>query len=147
MTTEITEKVAQQARKWQQLSELLQDPEISAFLAKEFSRNGTAVASAIHARSDSAEHPESRKGDLIKTVNDVCKEFHPNTTFTAYDVLKQMRAHGFVFAAAKPEIAVNGALRKIVGRHNVIRLVRRGSGRRPNHYRRLETEEVDQPKS
>jgi hypothetical protein len=134
MTNEITERVAEQARKWQQLSQLLRDPEIAAFLAREFSRNGNSPQPSKHEVSEHINTPDYKRGDVIKTVTKVCKEFLPNVPFTAFDVLKRMRDQGFVFAAKSPEITINGALRKLVHKYGKLRIHIQGSGRRASRY-------------
>ena len=72
MSTEITEKAALQAQKWEQLRHLLQDPEISAFLAREFSSNGNAIPSSVYGVPSSANQKRNKKGLLIKAVTTVC---------------------------------------------------------------------------
>jgi hypothetical protein len=134
MNNEITERVAEQARKWQQLSQLLKDPEISAFLAREFPRNGGSPVPSKHAGSERINTTDYKRGDVIKEVTKTCEQFLPNVPFTAYDVLTKMRNQGFYFKAKNPEITVNGALRKLVHKYGKLRIHVQGTGRRASRY-------------
>ena len=133
MTTEITAKVAQQARKWELLRQLLEDPEISTFLSSEFSKNGTSVSANIQASSASVSHSGSKRGDVIKEVMEACKEFGP-VPFTTEDVLKKMKNRDFAFQSSNPSISVNSALRKLVAKRGFLVYHKPGSGRRPARY-------------
>jgi len=134
MATDVATKVAEQARKWERLNELLRDPEIYNFLEREFSRNGTSLAAPSHAPSTAVNSNGYKKGDLVKAVAKTCEESFGSSQFTIYDVIKKMRATGFVFAAKNPDVAANGALRRLVKKEKV-KIVIPGTGRRAAQYR------------
>ena len=133
MTSDITIKIAQQAKKWELLGELLQDQEIVAFLSAEFSKNGNSAQANVQAPSTPIHQSINKRGDVIKTVMEVCKEFGP-IPFTTDDVLKKMDNRGFVFKSTNHYITVNAALRKLVEKRGFLTYERPGSGRRAARY-------------
>ncbi len=152
METEIRQKIAEQkerlaeeARKWELLGELLQEPDIHDFLASEFSRNGTsptAVKQAYSERTEpsDAEEKRTKKGTLVNSVASYCLQLPgPPHTFTAWDVFKKMRDAGFKFNAKSPELAVAQTLKKLTSpKHHKLKVARNGSGRRATWYQRID---------
>ena len=134
---EIAKTVAEKARKWQQLSRLLTDPEIVAFLTREFS---TAHASGTENREPferDVEHfqqgAKPKRGDRLRMAAEACRSFLPLVPFTSSEVETKMEQNGFVFSARDKKISVNSALRKLVKR-GVIRVHTPGVGRTPSKY-------------
>ena len=137
MTTGLSEKIEQQARKWQQLHQLLQDPDILAFLTREFSSNGKSSESRKHAPPDDVNQTQNRRGDIVNSVDIASQEFPTDKAFTAYEIKKKLMARGFVFQSKNPEITVNSALRRLV-RKQRIKVSKPGSGRQPSLYLRVQ---------
>jgi hypothetical protein len=133
---DIETKVAEQARKWEQLHRLLQDPDIRSFLKREFSRNGKEQhePKLNFLNNDIAARQERKRGDLMETVESICKEFPPHSSFQASEVLAKMKDRSFVFDSKSPDLSVKGAMRKLDEKHHKLKLTEEGSGRRPNRY-------------
>lgn len=131
----ITNLVAEKARKWQQLSQLLQDQEIVNFLRTQFARGDHAERSeGLPSVLQVAKSPRRKKGAIVKTVASVCQEFPLGTTFTAADIRKRMEGRGFEFTSQDPGISINAALRKLVHKYHKIQVREQGIGRAPSRY-------------
>jgi len=130
-TVDLAEIDRQIARleKLQKLRELLSDSDIRELLRRK-SSNG-------HARSLDLQSlpPKPKRGDFGRKVYEVARLLPQ--PFTVSDVQKELLESGYQFLAAKPEVAVGSAIRKLIKRHR-IDLVSKGSGRIANKYAVLE---------
>jgi hypothetical protein len=135
-------KIDERIRKLQELRRLASDPEMLHLLrelvddsanrnesAAEAPAPSAAVAPVAITREPRMRRP--RKGALIKTASRVVDTLAGEYDFHA--VMDRMREVGFQFAG-KPEVAVNGVLRKLLKRKRIV-LVEEGVGRTPNKYR------------
>jgi hypothetical protein len=131
------EKVDDRIERLAKLREFLNDPETAQLLRE-------IIEAAVQARMDAAKAaapaqdilPSNvvQRGSVIAATYRAAVTFP--ATFTGDDVQKRMQEMGYRFTAARPEVAVNSALRKLIER-GAIRIVSRGSGRRPNMYERI----------
>lgn len=137
MNQSIFQKAAEKAKKWQHLEELLRDEEIANFLEKEFASrqqvSGLKAEDTVSNVGRLSTRIAYKRGDVLKTVKLICREFLPLSPFTAADVKARMDSRGFPFAAKDPLITINGALRKLV-RRGVLRVHTQGTGRAPSKY-------------
>jgi hypothetical protein len=74
------------------------------------------------------------KGSLITSVRKVTESV--DGRFTAAMIVDGLEARKFKFAAKNPNVAVNGALRKLTHKGE-LRVAKEGSGRRGNEYERV----------
>jgi len=134
-----TAKIDEQIKKLQELRRLVSDPAMTPLLESLFA-NG--YADQVHAtENDSSASPNgSRKGDVVKAAEIVVRRLgFQGHRFKRSDVLAAMHENEFQFTAQTPDIAVNGALRKLVIRE-VIRVAVKGSGRAGHQYEHAEKE-------
>lgn len=131
-----TSRIDARIQKLQQLKQLLADPEMAGLMRDALvSTNGTEASAQARSSKGPRRFPRapgSRKGDLIKTVLAVARDFETQT-YTKNSVLKALVDRGFQFATRKPQVAVGGALRKLA-RQRKIKVTAEGEGRIPNVY-------------
>lgn len=153
MGLDIRQTVADRAKKWQQLSQLLEDREIYVFLKNRFSGNGRRDSSPALdfgqqeskpvaydpkpiGEPDTASETKLRKGDLTKAVEAECLSFDIGERFSAYAVQERMAQNGFSFASSNPGVAVALIMRKMADRGRIIREAQKGGGKRATTYER-----------
>ena len=126
------------------LKEFLADPETAGLLRE-------IIEGAIKERSKVIPTHEILPSNIVRRGSVIAAAYRATvtfpSTFTATDIQKRMMELGFRFTAAHPIIAVNSAMRKLTERR-AIRIVRKGSGRRPNLYenigRQIEGRQIEQ---
>jgi hypothetical protein len=103
------------------------------------------LATATSATPTSAEpntnaDPESQP-TLIDAVESIFRN-SPDMSLNVSSLEAQLRGRGFVFAAKQPKSSINTAVARLAER-GIIRIVKRGTGRKPSTYR-LIVQEVHQ---
>jgi hypothetical protein len=153
MNTDIRQTVADRAKKWHQLSQLLEDREIYLFLKNRFSNGRRDSSPKLDFQPDTKNptddseataetngiKPELRlkKGELTGAIESECKKFAVGQEFSAYDVYDRLKAENFPFASSNPSVAVALVVRKLADRGRTVKEVLKGSGKRPTKYSRI----------
>jgi hypothetical protein len=114
-----------QLEKLRKLRELMADPDVREFLWDQPS-NGN-----IGSPRTQLTLPQPKKGDFGRKVYEVSRLLPQ--PFTVSDVQRELSESGYEFLAAKPEVAVGSAIRKLV-KHHRVNMVSKGAGRIPNKY-------------
>ena len=103
---------------------------IERFIASRGEKNG-------HSRPDPqlvfGTGPTERGALLAATLN-ACREFTAGVEFTAKEVIVKMEQRGYIFKAKNKDIAVNSALKRLVGKH-VLEQTQTAVGQRPAKYK------------
>jgi len=124
-------KIDAEIERLQSLKRLASDPRMAELFERFASSNGSQEFVVTESSTPPITEDYSR-GDLLRTVQQTCQLFEGQ--FTSSDVIAKMRDRGFKFKAKNPHIAVNGVLRKLLGKRNKIKLAEQGIGRTANRY-------------
>lgn len=79
------------------------------------------------------ENGEESEVTLIDSVAHVFKRF-PEQSWNVNTIERQLLSERFVFAAKNPKASINTALSRLAER-GIVRISKRGAGRKPNQYR------------
>jgi hypothetical protein len=105
---------------------------ITAESAQHLLATATAAAPVVMNGEIAPDDPDSQP-TLIDAVERMFRTF-PNVSLNVGMLEAQLRKAGFVLAAKQPKSSINTAVSRLAER-GVIRIVRRGAGRKPSTYR------------
>src|SRR3989442_1987567 len=121
--------IDEKIKRLEQLKAFMSDPLTAQMVAELIAcKNGHSSASA----AASQEQSDSRKGQFVAKVDEICGEFG-DKPFIIADVIKAYQNRGYIFAAKDKNVAVYSALQRLVGK--TIEVAAKGSGRNPTKYR------------
>ena len=126
-------KIDDRIQKLEMIKLLASDPEMVEILEGVVPPNGTEPQRDPPEESQDTTTPP-RRGEQTQAVLRAVAQM--SGQFTTADIVGVMELAGHVFAAQNPTIAVNGVLRKLVERNQLIIAVQ-GSGRAANRYERV----------
>jgi hypothetical protein len=125
-------KIDDQIRRLQEIKRLASDPEMLTLLEGLVTKNGD-VATSITPQA--IRTPVGGKNVLLQATRRAIAAL-PQNRFTSGYLVDQMIKNGFQFAAGKPNVAMNGALKRLVARQEII-IAAVGRGRRATEYDRI----------
>jgi hypothetical protein len=101
-------------KKLEMMRELVTDPEMVNLFLRMVTANGhkTLEAARTAAKSNTAKNVKTQRGELLAAARKVLPSLP--ATFNSRDLIKAVKASGYVFAAKSEGIAISGVLKRLL---------------------------------